>query len=424
MPENRRRTLLDFLFVILGKFSMIGVILLGGVIIARTGGPAEYGLFILIVSSALLIDGVLGTSLDLAVIRYASGSADVARGDVIRCQAFAFHVKWGVVAGLLMAWLLLSRFGPGHSLTTYPVLSTLLVSLGLLVSRSVLVDAQVQKHFRIYSSIDGLQGLIRMVLFGALWWAGCSKAIYFLGVYGGTGFLALLGGVFILRQRFITSPLPSREEMVGLFRFAGAMTFIIACGTLTGRGDIILLSFAESKESLAHYGAASQVVQLLTQMALYASVLTQPRILQELRQGTLTKLLMANVVAVAMISLLSIVIWKAGLMAWGIQLLFGEAFLESVPLLQIQFAGGLLDLLLVPVLVTLGVLVAPRACAWGELAITLLFFAGGLLIITHVPAGQTSTAMSWAFVGVRLAKLVFYALLCLRIFLGQFRASR
>lgn len=413
IPDKKRY--LDFCFVLLGKFSMIGVILLGGIITARMGGAEEYAIFILVISSALVIDGVLGTSLDLTVIRYATDDPNISRERIHRCQALAFHIKWLSVVGLLLAYCLLQHMFHLESLASYPILSVLLVGLGLLLSRSVLVDAQIQKKFRIYSAVDGVQGLVRMAFFGVLALTGVTQAHYYLGAYGGTGVLVLFIGVWGLKQKFVLAQLPGGAEVKQLFHFAGAMTFIIACGTLTGRGDIILLSFSQSKIDLAHYGVASQIVQLLIQLSLYSSVLTQPRIIQDLREGTLNKLLGLNVIIVIGLSLLSVIFWYSGVFDWGVQFLFGQDFKPALPLLKILYIGGIFDLLLVPVLVTLGVLVAPKWCAWGELAITILFFSVGYFIIHTMAADQARFAMAWTFVGVRVCKLLFYCLLYLRI---------
>ena len=96
-------------------------------------------------------------------------------------------------------------------------------------------------------------------------------------------------------------------------------------------------------------------------------------------------------------------------------MLFGDTFDSAVSLLQIQFIGGLLDLLIVPTLITLSVLAAPKWCAWGEFVIMLAFIGVGFLITSHLDGHAALIAMSWTFVGVRVVKLIFYALLCIRI---------
>ena len=382
---------------------------------ARVGGAAEYGLFILTITAVLIIDGVLGTSLDISVIRYASHVTNDARAKIARCQAFAFHIKWIGILCLLLISLAFKQLNLFPNTENYPVFPILFASLGLLLARSVAVDAQIQQKFRLYSGIDAMQGITRIILFGLLAILGCSQASVYSGVYGIVGFLILLFGAFGLKQSFFRSALPPKDEMTRLFRFAGATTFIIAFGTVTGRGDILILSFTQSNEALANYGAASQITQLLTQFALYASVLTQPRIIQDTRDGTLNKLIKINLIAVAVISLASIPFWAFGFFDWVIALLFGEGFDFAINLLQIQFIGGILDLLIVPTLMTLAVLAIPKWCIWGELAIMLAFMTTGFLITTHFEGNNALIAMSWTFVGVRVAKLAFYGLLCIRI---------
>ena len=71
MPETRK-SLIDLLLVVGGKVASIAVIFAGGAIVARFGGPAEYGLFATAITAILLLDGMIGSPLDIGANRFSA----------------------------------------------------------------------------------------------------------------------------------------------------------------------------------------------------------------------------------------------------------------------------------------------------------------------------------------------------------------
>ena len=102
--RSSQKNLLDFCLVIGGKVSVAGVVFIAGILVARFAGLAEYGLFSVALSAILLCDGMIGSPLDMAAVRFSSlHPGEPARTQ--RFEAMAMHVKMILVSILFLAAL-------------------------------------------------------------------------------------------------------------------------------------------------------------------------------------------------------------------------------------------------------------------------------------------------------------------------------
>ena len=94
-----RKNLLDFILVLGGKASVAGVVLIGGILVARLAGPVEYGVFSVAITVVLLCDGMIGAPLDMAAVRFSALHAGEWQRTT-KFEAMALHLKL-LLAGLL-----------------------------------------------------------------------------------------------------------------------------------------------------------------------------------------------------------------------------------------------------------------------------------------------------------------------------------
>lgn len=413
LSRRRGQSVLDLLFVLLGKAATLGAVFIGGVVAARFGGISVYGSFVAGIALALLLDGVLGTAFDLEVVRSATKDG-VSDSEKVETQRSAFHLKWISIAVLTSGFIVLDglyQFETG----SLPVLPALVAALGVLLARSVAVALQIDERFGLYSKVDGAQSILRLAGFALVALLGVVTAGTLLYAYAIVGLLIVFWGCLKQGLGPVVLRFPRNASATRFFGSMSGMFFIIACGAATGRGDVLALSFFTDERTLAPYGVASQLTQLLSQLALYASVVTQPRIQGEWSRGRLGRLAAANAAAFLALSLVCWMAWYLGLVEWGIELVFGAEFLGALPLLEILALGGLLDVLIVPVFMTLAILVDRRSAVWGEVAIALLFVAATVLVLTRCPLDIQLASMAWVFVGTRAAKLMLYGWIFLRL---------
>lgn len=407
-PRERapRTRLSDFLLVVGGKVATVAVVFLGGVIVARTGGAAEYGAFAAGIAAILLLDGMIGAPLDLAAVRFSALHAGETQR-IARFQAMALQGKLAILAIVAVAWW--ASTPPGDRPQSLPWLPVSLVCASLLAIRSVSTSLQIDHRFRAYSLLDIVQGAGRLAGFACLAWLGIRHSGAFLAVFGGVSAALFLFALFRGDHRFLLGRWPERDDARRMLGFGGITAGVIALGTLTGRGDLLFLSHWYSPEHIADYGAASQVFLLLGQLALYLSVVTQPRILSWARDGALPRAFRINaaLVVLPLVPVLA-VFFRPDLLTPPIRLVFGEDFAATPDLLRILLLGGILDLLIVPVLMVCILQQIPAAALATEGALTLLFIALVLLLVPRHDPIRAAETMAWLAVGLRAAKLAVY----------------
>lgn len=409
----RVRALSELALVAAGKLVALASLFAGGVLVARAGGPAEYGLFAAGLSLVLLLDATVGSPLDIATIRFCALHRDDP-GRVDRFQAAAFRVKIGLGAAVLLAGWLVRRplasalFGTeDHSGL---LLVVLLSAVPLLLVRSTATCLQSTLRFRAYAMLDSAQGVLRLALVLLLLAAGTRAAEPLLGAYGISAALVFALGLWWLPQRYLTARWPQRDDARAIVGYSGAMTGIIILGTVTGRADIPILAAAGTAEETGYYAAAVQVSMVVTMLATYAGIVAQPRIIPLAREGRLGMLLRWNLLGAGAASavMLPVAIWVFPVL---IRRLFGDSYDASVPILRVLIVGTCADLLTMPVVMIFVMHLFPRTALVGEAVITLGFCAAVPIVLG---AGAGAIGVAWIVTAIRLLKLLFYSWFTLR----------
>lgn len=405
------KILVDFGFVLGGKFTNLAVVFLGGVLVARTAGAPEYGVFAVAMSLILLGDGLIGAPLDLAAVRFFAlhpGETDRTQ----RFEAMTLQLKMilAVVAfgAVLTVRSLLESWWPALSNRNLPLPSCFFALTALLAARSTATGLQNRQQFRAYSAVDLGQGTVRALGFLLLAWFQLAQATLCLLIHGLAALGAAATGWLWFRQRYLLGSWPTRSDSVRLLRYSGYTAGIVTLATITGRGDILLLAAVKGASGTAAYGLASHVALLLTQIAMYASLLTQTRVLRLQSQGRLRGLFMVNCAAVVCFSLLVMVLWSPDRITQGLSRVFGNGFASSVPLLRIMLFGVCLDWLIVPVLMVFCIQECPGKVFFGEIIVAALFLTMGTAAVVWPWLRPPEQMLAWVAVFGRAAKLILY----------------
>jgi O-antigen/teichoic acid export membrane protein len=404
------KNILDFCLVLGGKASISAVIFLAGILLARSSGPAEFAKFSVAISLVLLCDGMIGAPLDMAAVRFTSlHPGETSRTE--RFEAMAMQLKLLIVLVVFVVALIARSFLPKTLSFTgqgFPLVVSLVAAFGLLAARSIGVALQVRRQFRIYSLIDAAQGVIRIAGFGGLALAHMAGAGAYMLVYGSAAFLAALSGITLLGQRYLLGRWPEKDDASRMLRYSGYSSGVIACGTATGRSDIVILALVNGSESVSSYGLASQMAMLIGQVALYSSVLTAPRLIPLARADGLRRLFFSNFLLVAVVALAAFVFLNPRFLEWGAGTLFGKRFTGNTLVLQILLAGAIVDLLIVPVLMSYCVQASPNHAFWGEIGIAVVFIASAFAAARGRLPWPPEVAMACVATSSRVAKLIFY----------------
>jgi O-antigen/teichoic acid export membrane protein len=404
-----RRFLGEFLVVGAGKIVSLGALFACAIVVARFSGPEEFGRFAAALTIVLLLDVAIGGPLDFAAVRFSAMHRDDAPR-VARFHGATFRIKAVLVIALLGIAALV-RAPLGTLLFDDPdsgalVLWCLAATASLVVLRSTLAWLQTATRFREYAAVDVLNGLLRIGAMVAVGLAGMRSAEAFLAVLAIAIAGTYIASLFVIRQPYLTAPRASREDVRAILGFFGATAGILILGTFTGRSDVFFVKRMVSAEAAGFYAAAAQVASIITMLASYACVILQPRLMHAGR-ASIRRLAL---VSVGIGALAALVLLPAAHFAgaWGMALVFGDAFAVSAGVLVVLLIGTCLDLIFMPVLMTLSLQTRARASLMGEVVITAVFI--GLIVALGDRGAMT---IAWIATGIRGLKLVLYSWLAL-----------
>jgi len=403
--NGARRAAGELALVMVGKIASLGSMLAGAIVVARMGGAAEFGLYNVALALALLLDGAVGSPIDAAAVRF-SAVHEAEPQRAVRFQAGCFRLKLLLTAGLLAA-ALAAGGELAEALFQDASRASLLLAAGvvvasLLLARSSAAALQASRRFRAYSLYDAALALARLGALAAAALLGAERAETYLFAQGAATFTVFLLGLIFVPQPFLLAANPSRRDWLSLGAFLGAVAWVIALGTVTGRADAPILALRQPPEVVGWYGAAAQLAAAATLLAGYASVVAQPRLVQLALRDRLGAAMALNALAAAGVAVGAVVggLWIA---PWLVPALFGESFHNAVPALQILLVGVTLDVLFMPVAMTYALQLRPRVAAAGETVVTAVFLA-----LAPLAAGEGLLAMAWLATGVRCAKCLLY----------------
>ena len=191
--------------------------------------------------------------------------------------------------------------------------------------------------------------------------------------------------------------------------YCGFSAGIICLGALTGRSDLIILSSWYDSADIASYGVGSQMFMLAVQLSLYISIVTQPRLIPWAKEGKLRFLFAINALAVFLGLIPALILYlNPNLVSPLVSLVFGAEYNNASSILSVLAFGGLLDILIVPILMMYVLQVSPSSAFIGELLIAILFFSAAFFLIPRENPLIAQRMMAWLTVGVRAGKLLLY----------------
>lgn len=413
--------LFELVIVVGGKGVAVGSMFLCSLLAARGLGPNAYGHFAAALSLVLLLDGLVGTPLDLATVRFgALFVADQARSLPIQIALLRGKCALGaliVVIAVTYPTRLTLSFLPGATPTLWFFISINIAAL--LVLRAYSATLQSQSDFRSYSLLDVVQGGLRLCLFSGLALAAEASAATYLGLYAVATLVSMALGRRRLRLPMATRAWPPAADLRLALRYVGTTGVISILGTISARTDVVIIAAQGHTAATAYYSVAAQIAMIGTLLASYASIVVQPRLLELTRQGQLLSLVKHNLRVSAVCALVLAVLQNTVLPDLVVRL-FGAQYLPALPILTWLLWSAWLDTLLFPVLVPYGLQLQARSCLLAECLFTSCYLAALPLAIAHVNVG---IGVAMLVTALRVAKLTFYGVLLWNTQAGHARTA-
>jgi O-antigen/teichoic acid export membrane protein len=286
-----KRTFSQFLCVAAPKIAAGGAQLFTNLLLVRHFGPSRSGVLFVCITAIILSDAVLGSALDVAVLKLATSGAGRERLACLEIQKAALMLK--ILGCALLAAPILVFAGPLSTLLFHKdgdarLLMLSLVSLfALLVLRSVQTCFQILRKFWLYGAADLLHSLTKYGGIGVLLATGWATPISVLTIYA-VGPLLVGMALLLTATREILTARFSWQAFGELWSAVKWYLGSAAAASTNTRIDILLLSALAGTAQAGLFSAAQVVVMPVQLIGMYLGVVFAPRVMPLWEQGQLS----------------------------------------------------------------------------------------------------------------------------------------
>nr|WP_316640531.1 hypothetical protein [uncultured Roseateles sp.] len=364
--------------------------------------PAEFGAYAICLTLVALADGVLGSAIDMSVIKLASvyRLSDLARAAAV--ERWGVALKLAVSLGLVCVALLLAERLSG-ALFKRPAPQLLVLALavaaGVLLLRSAFLNLQLQQRFGAYAALELLAQALRVGGIAAVLLWSRPDAQVLMAVAGLCTLTALLGAAWLVRPRWPGQDLLPRREGRELAQAVRWMFITFAFSALLSRADLLLLTQYSSLEQVGLFAAGQVFAQIPELLGSYLAVVVSPRVAPASQSGTL-RVLMSQVQGGLLLLALLVMLAVPVLLHFGAGVL-PRAYAGSAEVLMLLLAGSLAAMCAFPVAIPYLMFVKP------DFIFKLDLYTLPLLLAAYyfaIPAAGAVGA-AWVSGGARLLKL-------------------
>ena len=351
----------DLVFVVVPKV-ITGACTLGcNIVLLRFFGPEKFGIYSLCLSFILISDAVLGSALDLGVMRLASASRDDAASS-LSFQAAGLALKAAATLVLTIALILYASFS--QVLSHHPdrnglVGLSLLAVLALMMLRSAQMHVQIQERFWVYGCLELFSvslrfgGIALLLVLGR----GTPGSVLFCAVLGPCAaallWLVVWGRDFLRISRITQAAV---GELLGYVKW-----YLISFGVaaLVSRTDIFLLASWSNLREVGLFSAGQTLAYVPQLMGSYLAVWLNPKVMPSWREGRFYAFFMKFQSGMLIACVCAYVLGVVSIKALGPWLL-PKAFLPSQEILLVLLPGSLAGLLTFPLTLTFLLFIRPK----------------------------------------------------------------
>ncbi|MCB9100040.1 MAG: oligosaccharide flippase family protein [Anaerolineales bacterium] len=397
----------NWLIIFSGTAVRIGLNFLAGIIITRTLGPTDFGIYSVLLAAASLIGVAVDAGLTEAAVKTIAVAWASSRLEAVRQSRLFFWLKLGLagvgvalsllLAPVIVPYLLrLPGYGWLFALTLVGVVTTTLSGSVNAILQAIGKFSQISMVL-IISSGGSLVLAAGLALLGQL-----NLVTTLLGVSAGT---SLIG--FFIGYRALPADWPSlvafagqpqletnwREPAQALFRFGGWLWLANIGKVLLAYLDMFLINLWLDPITVGIYALAlglSRRTEIVNH-SLYTVLLPMASALKSGR--AIRTYLYQGLVRSALISLLLLILIPVS--QWFIPLIYGGEFAPAVRLFQWLLGLAIFDILTLPPLLLVYTFERSQIAALAEGLRVVILVAVSLWLVS-----------SWGVYGVIVAKLI------------------
>ena len=388
-----KRGLIEFLCVALPKI-LGGVCTIGlNLILLRHLDVEDFGIYSLCVAGILLADAIVGSAIDLGVMRLAPMHRLTDPERSLSIEKSAFYIKLCMVGALSIMLGLWA--GPLGRIVFHRSGDANLIwiacggAMSMLMLRSALAHLQVSRRFGLYGLFDLIHAVLKfggiavlLVLFPGHVSPGSLLTFFMIGpVAVFLVFLATEGRVFF--RRFACQ----RQAAVELLGFVKWFLLTFAVTSTVARLDVFLITFLTDIHEVGIFSGGYIFTLIPELLGSYMAVVLSPRVMPYLREGRFCSFFQ-KFQSACIVGAIGIYIAALCMMGWIGQYLLPEDFARSSHIILILLPGALAAMITFPLTISFLMFVRPNFLLKLEIA-TLPFMAVayGWAIPTHGAVG-------------------------------------
>jgi len=375
-----KKGLIEFTYIALPKVLAGILTLLFNVVILRYLSVEQFGIYTLSVSGILLADAIIGSAVDMGVLRLSPlyRTSDYERSIYIEKAALTFKLSLAFLVLGILAFNAKSIsqviFGSVEHVNV--IFITSFAAICMLMFRSVLVHLQVDRRFPAYGKLDFVHIALKYGGIGALimfFTVTPENILVFFVIGPGTAFII---GLALNHKKLIGSfagQLKVAGELFGYIKWY-LLTFAIAA--LISRMDIFLLSGFSDLADVGIFSGGYVYAMIPELFGAYLAIILNPRIMPLYTSGDffsfykkIQSILWLTSIGGFVILLLT--------MQFIAPILLPDSFAGSVDIMLGLFVGTLAGMAIFPVTITFIMFVRPRFILWLDLItlpVLLLFY--------------------------------------------------
>lgn len=285
-----RQGIYDFLAVSLAKVLNGGLTVIFNLLLLRHFGPEQFGIFSLCVVFIQLVDGILGSSLDMGVMQFSTGQKqELNKGEFSEAEIATIFLKCLLV---LLNVAVLPPFADQigqlffhQAELTALIWLTAFAALGLLFLRSYQVHCQLHGQFFRYGISDIIHSCLKFGSIAALLVWTTPKLEWILMSFAfAPSSVAVIGLVFtfVAVRQGIGNPLNSIWRLVLRIKWVVA-TFILTASV--SRLDVFFLQKYATLEEVGIFSGGMILASIPELLGSYVAVVLNPKVKRYCQEG-------------------------------------------------------------------------------------------------------------------------------------------
>jgi len=373
----------DSAIVLTGNILGAGLGFIATILIVRTLGPAQFGLF----SVALAVMGIATQFSDFGIgtglVRFASLylHQDKLKADLM----FKVSLKLKLIISVLV---FLIGFFASESLAVhvfrkpeliFPLKLAFIGALGASLVAYISATLQARQSFKKFALVNLVNPVGKFALIGLLFLTYKLNLFSALTTVIILPFIAFLIGSLTIPKDFLKAKGAEKEALSELFHFSKWILVSTFCVMIFLRLDVLMLGYFKVAEEVGYYSAAYGLASLFTLVSGAIGTVLLPEVSQftkkdQLRGYTMKSLKFTMLIVFPLIILLF-------LSRFAILNVYGNEYAPAVNILRILICGFALRMLstvLYPIFYSLN---KPQNLAGLDIAKLILNFSGNLILI-------------------------------------------